>query len=313
MSPVHLPQRLGPFFQNFDTETAFAFYEQVRQRLPDAHFPETARHISGLLEIANDFDTFVFDAFGVLNVGDTPIAGAVKTIESLRAQNKQVFVATNAASYSRQQSVVKFQRMGFDFSEFEIVTSRMAAEQALSRHALDLWGVIASNAFAKSDLNFPSLRLTDQPEAYDCVDGFLFLSTQEWSADQQLMLERSLSKNQRQLIIANPDVIAPREVGFSTEPGYCGHRIAELIGSPVEFHGKPFGSIFELVGEQHRGAQDLGRVCMVGDTLHTDVLGGAAQGWSTVLISDHGLFKGHNVNDFISRSGIVPSFIAPNI
>ena len=226
MSPVQLSQRLGPFFQDFDTETAFAFYEQVRQRLPDAHFPETARHISGLLEIANEFDTFVFDAFGVLNVGDTPIAGAVKTIERLRALNKRVFVATNAASYSRQQSVVKFQRLGFDFAESEIVTSRMAAEQALCRHTLDLWGVIASDAFAQSDLNLPCLRLTNQPDAYDRVDGFLFLSTQEWSADQQLMLERSLAERQRPLVIANPDVIAPREVGFSTEPGYCGHRIA---------------------------------------------------------------------------------------
>ncbi|NRB33011.1 MAG: haloacid dehalogenase, partial [Rhizobiaceae bacterium] len=165
--------------------------------MPVAHFPETAQHISGLLEIADDFDTFVFDAFGVLNVGDTPIAGAVNTIESLRAQNKRVFLATNAASYSRQQSVVKFQRMGFDFAESEIVTSRMAAERALSRHAHALWGVIASDAFAQSDLNFPCERLTDQPEVYDRVDGFLFLSTQEWSASQQLMLERSLSKNQR--------------------------------------------------------------------------------------------------------------------
>lgn len=310
---MRLSERYGPYYQHFETESAFAFYEEVRERLPDASFPERSNQINGLLEIASEFDTFVFDAFGVLNVGDTPIAGAVKTIESLRAQNKRVFVATNAASYSRQQSVVKFQRMGFDFAECEIVTSRMAAEQALSRHALNLWGVIASDAFAQSDLSFPGLRLANQLDAYDRVDGFLFLSTQEWSAEQQLMLERSLADRQRPLVIANPDVIAPREMGFSTEPGYCGHRIADLIGSPVEFHGKPFASIFELVAAQMSSAQDLGRVCMVGDSLHTDVLGGAAQGWSTVLISDHGLFKGHEVTNFINRSEILPTFIAPSV
>ena len=195
----------------------------------------------------------------VLNVGDTPIAGAVKTIETLRAHNKRIFVATNAASYSRQQSVVKFQRMGFDFSEFEIVTSRMAAEQALSRHALDLWGVIASDAFAQSDLNLPCLRLTNQADAYDRVDGFLFLSTQEWSASLQLMLERSLAERHRPLIIANPDVIAPREVGFSTEPGYCGHRIAEqgVPSASATFHWPARHAVPQLARHPGHLAQSL--------------------------------------------------------
>ena len=31
---------------------------------------------------------------------------------------------------------------------------------------------------------------------------------------------------------------------------------------------------------------------MVGDSLHTDILGGAAAGMTTVLITDHGLFRG---------------------
>ncbi len=50
---------------------------------------------------------------------------------------------------------------------------------------------------------------------------------------------------------------------------------------------------------------------MVGDTLHTDVLGGAAAGLKTVLVTDHGLFSGLNADDFVRRSGIVPDFIIP--
>ena len=49
---------------------------------------------------------------------------------------------------------------------------------------------------------------------------------------------------------------------------------------------------------------------MVGDTLHTDILGGAAAGLRTVLVTDHGLLKGMNASDLIQRSGIVPDFIA---
>ncbi|MFD1810358.1 HAD hydrolase-like protein [Gemmobacter lanyuensis] len=34
---------------------------------------------------------------------------------------------------------------------------------------------------------------------------------------------------------------------------------------------------------------------MVGDTLHTDILGGQAAGHGTILVTDHGLFKGRDV------------------
>jgi predicted HAD superfamily phosphohydrolase YqeG len=52
---------------------------------------------------------------------------------------------------------------------------------------------------------------------------------------------------------------------------------------------------------------------MVGDTLHTDVLGGAAAGCRSVLVTDHGLFAGHDAARFISASGIRPDFIVPSI
>ena len=38
---------------------------------------------------------------------------------------------------------------------------------------------------------------------------------------------------------------------------------------------------------------------MVGDSLHTDILGGAAAGMTTVLITDHGLFRGQDALLFV--------------
>jgi glycerol 3-phosphatase-2 len=52
---------------------------------------------------------------------------------------------------------------------------------------------------------------------------------------------------------------------------------------------------------------------MVGDTLHTDVLGGAAAGCRSVLVTDHGLFAGRDTGLFISASGITPDFIVGSI
>ncbi|MEL6751683.1 MAG: HAD hydrolase-like protein, partial [Pseudomonadota bacterium] len=105
----------------------------------------------------------------------------------------------------------------------------------------------------------------------------------------------------------------PLEDGFSTESGFVAHRVADLLGGHIEFHGKPFPSVFELVRRRLPQTQEPRRICMIGDTLHTDVLGGAQAGWSTVLVSDHGLFRGHDVGPYIEKSGIVPDWIVPSI
>ncbi len=56
-----------------DADWAFAQYEKVREALPTAVFPARSTHIANIGEVADQFDVFLLDAFGVLNVGDTVI------------------------------------------------------------------------------------------------------------------------------------------------------------------------------------------------------------------------------------------------
>ena len=53
----------------------------------------------------------------------------------------------------------------------------------------------------------------------------------------------------------------------------------------------------------------LSRIGMVGDTLHTDILGANSIGIKSVLMTKHGLFRNENVAKMIKRTGIVPDFI----
>ena len=59
-------------------------------------------------------------------------------------------------------------------------------------------------------------------------------------------LEASLRARPRPLVIANPDLVAPRETGLSLEPGYYAHLLADRLGIGPEFFGKPFKNIFDL-------------------------------------------------------------------
>lgn len=80
---------------------AFLRYEAVRARLPQARFPAVSEQVQSLADVADRFDAFVLDAFGVLNVGEVAIDGAVARMAEFRALGKRLIVLTNAASHSR--------------------------------------------------------------------------------------------------------------------------------------------------------------------------------------------------------------------
>ncbi len=302
-------------YPRLDGEQVFAHYEHIRDRLPQvADFVPQSKYASGLLEIAEYFDLFVFDAYGVLNVGSTPIATSPGIVRQLREMGKRVMVLSNGASYTAQASVKKFESFGFDFLPAEIVSSRIAAERALDDYGdRFLWGAIAKPDFTPAELARPTVKLADERYEYDKCDGFLLLSTLDWNEARQIILEQSFGEKHRPILVANPDVVSPREDHFGLEPGYIGHRMIEKYDADVTFYGKPYGSVFDIVDERVKGEFDPHRICMIGDTLHTDILGGAAHGWKTVLVCDHGMFKGLDADDYILRSGIVPDWIIPTI
>jgi HAD superfamily hydrolase (TIGR01450 family) len=256
------------------------------------------------LEIASEVDVFVFDAFGVLNIGENLIPGADLALKTLRDMNKQVRVLTNAASYDKYGTEKKFLDLGLYFAGEEIITSRDAA---LENVTPGLWGVITAEADNLNDLKAEYIRLADTKPDFDKVDGFLFLSTSCWNPKKQLVLRDSILKNERPVIIANADLVAPRENGFTLEPGFYGHELMDLGSSKVQFFGKPYPAVYKLLTKSLSGTPG-DKIAMFGDSLHTDILGAAALGWKTVLVTKDGLFSGFDTKSYCEESGIFPNW-----
>ncbi len=294
-----------------DAAWAFARYEGLRSQLPTAVFPAASRHVASLADVAERYDGFILDAFGVLNVGETPVPGAVARMAALRALGKRLVVLTNAASYTRAAALEKYRRLGFDFAPDEVVASRDVAAAALSRWpARHLWAAITAPGARFDDIPARVQALDADPGLLTRADGFLFLGAEGWDATRQAALAAALSAPRpRPLVVANPDIVAPREGGLTLEPGHFAHEIAAATGQPPAFFGKPYPEAFDAAIER-LGHLPRTRIAMVGDTLHTDVLGGAAAGVGTILVTDHGLFRGLDVAPYIARSGIVPDVIA---
>jgi len=286
-----------------DARWAFARYRAIAHNLPTASrgFPPFSAPVPDLSAVIARYDGFILDAFGVLNIGGTAIPGAVERIAQIRAAGKKLVVLTNGASAPQAAALAKYHHWGFDFAPDEVIASRDLAAEALRAQA-GVWAAIGPAGAPLDDLPGDVRPLDDHLLA--TADGFLFLGSEGWDDSKQAALKAALRAKPRPVICANPDVVAPRETGFTWEPG---HYACDLP-VPVQFYGKPFGGALQAA--LNRLDLPANRVAMVGDTLHTDILGGRAAGCFTVLITGHGFFKGVDPQPFISATGLVPDFIA---
>ena len=293
-------------------EWVFNRYQSVRSRLPRMGVQPVSRRIDSLTDLADSYDTFLFDSYGVLNIGTTTVPGAVDRIARLRALGKTVLVLTNAASVPPAAAEDKYGDLGFDFTAEEIVSSRAVLATALSRFPSSmLWSVIDKGAADHGDLGVKTRRF-DEDMGKE-ADGIILLSSAGWSDRDQQALFSLLGRRNLPLLVGNPDIAAPREGGFSQEPGAIAHDLADALGLAPAFFGKPFGNAFAMAFNRVGNHLDLRRTVMVGDTLHTDILGGQTAGLATALVTAHGVLSGMNVDACIRTAGIVPNYILPSI
>jgi glycerol 3-phosphatase-2 len=298
---------------NTDIDAAWSFrrYQEILPRLPTAIFPTESQQAENLAELADQFDTFVFDAFGVLNVGEMTIPSAILRVSTLRDMGKQVRVLTNAASLPPLLAQNKFEKLGYDFTANEIIPSRQALiENLKERKFSGPCGCIAMAGAPLDDLPCDAVPFDATKDDYAAI---IFLSSANWDLGKNSVLSEWMQNHKVPFLIGNPDLVAPRNDDFSMEPGAYAHDIADISAGDPEFFGKPFGNAFEAAVASLQSDIPRERILMVGDTLHTDILGGAAAEFKTCLVTGHGVLRDLDHHACIEESGIVPDFIVPTI
>ncbi|WP_245216618.1 HAD-IIA family hydrolase [Sagittula salina] len=292
-------------------ETAFAAYETVRHRLPGTVAQGASSIIARTLaDVAAVYDAFLLDAFGVLNIGETAIEGVAERISDLRALGKRVLIVSNAAGFPHAALMEKYTRLGYDFAAEDVVTSRRTLLEGLKGREGLHWGLMATRATGLRDLEGLDLTyLEEDPAPYAQVDGVLMIGSAAWTEERQTLLEDALTARPRPVLVGNPDIVAPRETGFSIEPGHFAHRLADRTGVVPEFFGKPFGNIFDLAFTRLAPMPPKHRILMVGDSLHTDILGAQAAGIHSALVAGYGFFAEGDAHAAIQTAGIVPNVI----
>jgi HAD superfamily hydrolase (TIGR01459 family) len=235
--------------------------------------------LTGLSEIASDYDAVVCDIWGVLHNGSTAMPGACAALKRFRERGR-VILLSNAPRPKRDVEAM-FVRFGVALDCYDdIVTSGIATRADLERRGpkrmFHLGPERDSGIFEGL-----GIELTDIDAAGLVLNSGLFDDEVETPDDYRERLAEMKSRGLL-MLCANPDWVVQRGGKLI----HCAGALAneyEKIGGEVIYYGKPMPAIYDFV---RQAAPDAKRLLAIGDGLHTDIKGANAVGIDALFIAD---------------------------
>jgi HAD superfamily hydrolase (TIGR01459 family) len=251
---------------------------------------DTAPTLSGLREIAGNYDSLICDIWGVIHDGRKADNGAIDALKTFRSERGPVILLTNAPRLTHDIEK-QFDRIGVPRDCFDaIVTSGSAARADLERRAgtgpkIALYHLGPERDRATHEGLNVTLVGPEDSQIVLCTG--LFNDESEGPDDYRELLAQ-LRRRNLPLICANPDVTVRR----GDDIVYCAGALArayEAIGGQVVAYGKPHPAIFEVALAELKKRGGGQRPLVIGDGLETDIRGANRMGWDALFVSG-GLF-----------------------
>jgi HAD superfamily hydrolase (TIGR01459 family) len=269
--------------------------------------------IAGLSAIADRYDAFLIDQFGVLRDGRGPYPQAAGTLSALKAASKRNIILSNSGKRSKENSV-RLAELGFDPASWDwFLTSgetafRIMAKEA-SRHAARKVLLISRDGDT-SPLDGLEFERTDNAGDADII----LIAASEGDVLPLSHYEALLAPAARRAtpcLCTNPDKVMLTRSGTAFGAG----RIAELyeqLGGTVRWIGKPFPDIY-AAARDFLGNIPPERICAIGDSVEHDIAGAASAGFASVLVAT-GILEHASADDrarLFEHHQAVPDFILP--
>ena len=234
--------------------------------------------IEGLSSIADNYQLFYIDLWGVIHNGISVHLEAIKVLKELSKKKKDYVLLTNAP---RPNSAVKIflEKMGIDEDiRDHVFTSGEAALNYLKKNLLDkaFFHIGPPRDF---DLfkDFKKKKSNNINESEYILCTGLFDDHEEDLTYYKEILEKNLNKK---MICTNPDLIVDR--GSVRE--LCAGSIAmvfEKIGGEVVYFGKPYSEVYNQSFNNKNK-----KILSIGDNLNTDIKGANLQNFDSLIISN---------------------------
>jgi HAD superfamily hydrolase (TIGR01459 family) len=280
--------------------------------------------LTGVAVLADRFDGFILDQWGVLHDGTRPYAGALECLQKLRARGKRIVVLSNSGR-REDYNIELMRKMGFACALFDrLICAGEDARQALAARSDDFHRALGRRCFAftrdgdRSVLEGIGLEFSARVEQADFLAVLGTDSPRRSLADYESELQAGIAAA-LPMVCANPDLWRFAPDGMIEAAGVLARRY-EALGGRVYYHGKPhpaiYASCLAALGCPSR------RVIAIGDSLEHDILGARRVGLASALVTGGvhaetlGIVWGElpSANHFsalIASAPAVPHFLLP--
>ncbi len=271
--------------------------------------------------IALKYKAIFFDAYGVLKNHKGVIPGIRETISFLQAHDIEFYLLTNDASRSPEDLAAHYQLRGVDaITPDRIISSGMLAldflKSKVNGGTVAYLGTSESAHYVETrGLRTISIRNLDL-EHVDDIHALVLLDDEgfDWMENINKAVNL-LRKRNMAVIVANTDMtypVAKQDVAIAI--GGIANMLEQIVQKTFIRFGKPDAQIFQFAYEhiQQHGPIDKREILMVGDTLHTDILGGNKFGIDTCLVLTGNTQPGKAENQ-IETTGIIPDYICESV
>lgn len=246
------------------------------------------RLLTGIGEVADSYDGFILDVWGVLHDGLKPFPGVLDALARLRAGGKRVVVLSNAPRRARPVAK-RLAEIGIPPDLYDhIHTSGEETWQHLKRRDDPFYSALGRACYlvapTREDTVLDGLDL----ERVDAVEDAEFIFTAgPWGWDEDVVRYEAMLQSARRLdlrmVCANPDLVVHHQGRRAICAGAIAQRYEEL-GGTVRWHGKPFAAVYKTVLAL-LGVADRSRILAVGDSLRTDIAGANGASIDSVLVA----------------------------
>ena len=244
--------------------------------------------LSGLVEIAGDYDGFILDLWGVLHDGTAPFPGVVDALTRLKRAGKRLAVLSNAP---RRAALVeaRMNEIGIARGLYDHVhSSGEEAWQHLKRRDDPFYAALGTRCYhigpARDDNMLEGAALERVAEIAD-AEFILNTGPSDWdeTVEQYEPLLQAARARDLPMICANPDLVVIHQGRRSICAGAVAQRY-ETLGGKVRWHGKPYRAVYDTCFAA-LGIADRRRILAVGDSLRTDIAGANGAGIDALLVT----------------------------
>lgn len=267
--------------------------------------------LAGVRDLAEKFDIFVLDQFGVLLDGVGPYPGAIETLTRLKGEGKRILLLSNSGKRAAPNEA-RLLRLGFEAGSWDhFLSSGEVAWRSLQTSLAGKPGMRCLLIARDGDQSaIEGLPLTVTAHGAD-ADMVLISGSESdrYDLDHYRRLLEPAAARGAQCLCTNPDKIILTHGGRRFGSG----RIAELyaeLGGAVTWIGKPFPEIYAAALDL-LGSPDPARVVCVGDSIEHDIAGGQGAGLATALVTTGILAESSQAEKagFYAKHGATPDFL----